>query len=297
VREEAVATTGAGNSHLAAGALVIGALVWGVLWYPYRLLAGQGISGIPASGLTYGVALGLALLFWRPALRGVRLSRGLVAIGLTGAACNLGYVLATLHGEVMRVLLLFYLAPLWTVLLSRWWLGERLSHLGLGVIGLSVAGAATMLWHPEMGMPWPKNGAEWLGLAAGLFFACSNVLSRREQALSVEAKSTAMFAGALVVSGGLLLLGTDRLLWPSSGVAWAWLLGVGVVLMLVNRVVQYGLHHIAANRAIVILLSELIFAALSSWLLAGETMGPLEWIGGSMIAAASLFSSRIEAES
>jgi drug/metabolite transporter (DMT)-like permease len=42
----------------------------------------------------------------------------LLLIALVAGGCNLGYVLATVHGEVMRVLLLFYLAPLWTVLLA-----------------------------------------------------------------------------------------------------------------------------------------------------------------------------------
>ena len=137
--------------------------------------------------------------------------------------------------------------------------------------------------------------AEWLGLASGFFFACSNVLSRRAQALSIEVKSVAMFVGALVISGALLLTGWGSMQWPQSGASVLWLLGIGVILMLVNRVVQFGLHHTAANRAIVILLSELVFAAISAWLLAGETMGAREWLGGAMIAAASLLSTRLEA--
>lgn len=295
MREEAARRGNGRRTHLAVGALLTGALVWGVLWYPYRVLAGLGISGIAASALTYAVALALALVFWRRALAALRPSWLLAAIGLAGAACNMGYVLATLHGEVMRVLLLFYLAPLWTILLARWWLGEQLGVWGLAVVGLSLGGAATMLWHPAMGLPWPRNGAEWLGLASGFFFACSNVLSRRAQALSIEVKSVAMFVGALVISGALLLTGWGSMQWPRSGAGVLWLLGIGVILMLVNRVVQFGLHHTAANRAIVILLSELVFAAISAWFLAGESMGAREWLGGAMIAAASLLSTRLEA--
>lgn len=284
------------NNRLAVAALITGAFVWGVLWYPYRLLVGFGVDGIQASGITYAIAFALALIFWRHSLSKLRPSWLLLAIALSGAVCNLGYVLATLYGEVMRVLLLFYLAPLWTILLSRLWLGERLGRVGVGVVGLSLVGAVTMLWHPDLGLPWPKNGAEWLGLAAGFFFACSNVLSRRAQELSVEVKSTAMFAGALLVSAPLAASGLGSLSWPAPGPVWLLLLGVGVTLMLVNRVVQYGLHHTPANRAIVILLSELIFAALSSWLLAGESMGLREWVGGGMIAAASLFSVRMDGD-
>ena len=184
------------NSRLAVWSLLAGALTWGVLWYPYRVLASQGVGGVLASVLTYAVALALALLIWHRQLGPVRPSGLLLAIGLSGAACNLGYVLATLHGEVMRVLLLFYLAPLWTVLLARLWLGECLNRVGAGVVALSVVGAATMLWHPELGLPWPKNGAEWLGLGAGVLFACANVLSRKAESISIAQKSTAIFAGA-----------------------------------------------------------------------------------------------------
>ena len=68
------------------------------------------------------------------------------------------------------------------------------------------------------------------------------------------------------------------------------LLLLGVLLLVINLVVQYGLTHTAANQAIVIFLFELVVAALSSWLLAGETLGTRDWLGGAMIIAASLFS-------
>ncbi len=49
---------------------------------------------------------------------------------------------------------------------------------------------------------------------------------------------------------------------------------------MINLVVQYGLTQTPANHAIVIFLFELVVAALSSWLLAGEAMGLKEWLGG-----------------
>jgi len=67
-------------------------------------------------------------------------------------------------------------------------------------------------------------------------------------------------------------------------------------LLAVHLVVQYGLTHASANRAIVILLSELVVAALASWLLAGEYMGLKEWAGGALIVLASLFSGHMEKE-
>lgn len=283
------------SGRLAAiGSLLAGATVWGLIWYPYRKLEAAGLSGTMATVLTYAAALCLAIpIFWRQ-LRSARVDGWLVAIALSAAGCNLGYVVAMVHGEVMRVLLLFYLAPLWTVLLARLLLAEHLTGTGAGIIALSLSGAAVMLWRPDLGAPWPRVGAEWLGLLAGFLFALSNVLIRRVSQHSIEIKSVAVFAGVIVVGlvaaagEGPVVLGN-----PSAGV-WAMVGALGLVLLAINLVVQYGLTRVAANRAVVIFLFELVVAAMAAWWLAGETMGPREWLGGSMIVSASLFAARLE---
>lgn len=278
-------------------ALVAGAVVWGTIWYPYRVLASWGVGGVWATTLTYFVALVAGAFVFRRSLRETRWGWALVGIALASGVCNAGYVLATIHGVVMRVLLLFYLAPLWTILLSRLLLGERMNAAGWMIVALSLAGAATMLWHPEYGVPLPAAGAEWLGLLAGFMFALSNVLIRRAKAFSIEVKSQVVFIGGVVVGSTLLLAGVEPSGAPPPDVRWAaagLLLMIGFVLLVINPVVQYGLMGVPANRAIVILLSELVFAAISSWWLAGEMLGPREWLGGAMIAVASLLSARME---
>lgn len=282
------------GSAAAVAALFAGATVWGLVWYPYRLIEAAGMSGLLATTLTYAVALGLGLALFYRQLRGVRVDRWLVAIAIASAGCNLGYVLAVLHGEIMRVLLLFYLAPLWTVLLARLLLNERLTRAGLAVVALSLTGATIMLWHPETGLPWPRQGAEWLGLGAGFMFALSNVLIRRADHYSIALKSMAVFAGIVLIGLlGILLL--EPVAVPAaSGRVWALLLAVGVVLLVINPVVQYGLARVAAGRAIVIFLFELMVAAFASWWLADEVMDAREWLGGALIVAASLFSAKLE---
>jgi drug/metabolite transporter (DMT)-like permease len=105
-------------------------------------------------------------------------------MGLAIGWSNLAYVLAILQGEVMRVLFLFYLAPLWTVPLAHFILGERLDRAGFGVMGLAFCGAMVMLWKPDLGVPWPTSRAELLGMAAGFLFALGNVLVRKLHGLS-----------------------------------------------------------------------------------------------------------------
>ena len=282
------------ETRVAVSALVCGALVWGLIWYPYRILRDSGVDGVVASTATYGVALVLGLLFFRHALGKFVPSWTLFWLGLAAGACNLGYVLATLSGEVMRVLLLFYLAPLWTVVLSRVLLGERLNRFGFFVVALSLAGALTMLWQPRIGLPVPQDSADWFGLGAGFSFALFNVLSRRAHSVSIELKSLAAFFGVVLLGLLLLLAGVGHVQMPSANSAWVLIAVIGCVLLMANLIVQYGLARVAANRAIVIMLSEVGFAALAAWLLAGEAPGLREWAGGAMILAASFFSGEIE---
>lgn len=282
------------SNPIALSALLTGALVWGLIWYPYRVLEGAGLGGVAASVATYGVALGVAILAFPVHWRTLRPTPVLVAFALSVGACNIAYVLAMLQGEVMRVLLLFYLAPLWTVGLSRLILGERLNRVGALVMLLSLGGAVAMLWR-DSGLPLPVSGAEWLGLASGFLFALGNVLSRRAAQVPEEARSLAMFLG--VVAIGLLALPWEARSFPSSP-AWmemVLILILGLVLLAGNVAAQYGFSHISANRAAVILLLEPVVAALGAWFLAGEAVGAREWLGGGLIACASLLSGQVEA--
>jgi drug/metabolite transporter (DMT)-like permease len=285
------------NKLSAVLGLLTGALVWGLIWYPYRVLDASGASGLHATLITYALALGLSLLLFRRQLAPVLRPDGiLVLIALTSGWTNLAYVLGMVHGEVMQVLLLFYLAPLWTVLLARLLLGERPGLTGVLIVLLSLAGAATMLWEPGFRIPIPHTRAEWFGLSAGLTFALSNVLIRKAAHHPIPVKSTAAFVGVTVIALAMLPLeGGPAAGWQAFAAGTAlWMLPtLGLVLLATNVAVQHGLNNLSANQAIVILLAELVVAAVSAYFLAGETMRWNEWAGGAMIVAATLLSGRL----
>ncbi len=276
-----------------AWALLAGAALWGVLWYPYRLLARAGIDGLWSTFFTYGLTLLLgALLFPRHARVLRRIPPLALLMGLAIGWSNLAYVLGILEGEVMRVLLLFYLAPLWTVPIARVVLHEKLDRSGFVVMALAFAGAMTMLWHPQTGFPWPSARAEWLGLAAGLLFALGNVLVRKLAAMTDAEKSIVIWAGVTVAALIHLpasALGAERA-WSLAWDEGVLIAGIAVALVGMGLLLQYGLSRIPANRAIVILLFELVVAAIAAYYLSGETLRLQDWIGGALIVSASLAS-------
>jgi drug/metabolite transporter (DMT)-like permease len=276
-------------------ALVFNAFTWGVSWWPFRQLEQRGLHPLWATALIYALALLFISLRWPRAWRQLWRAPALwvlvLASGTTNAAFNWGVTI----GDVVRVVLLFYLMPLWAVLLARLLLGERLTALAAVRVALACCGAAIVLWPQDGGWPLPRNLAEGLGLLGGLAFALNNVMLRREAHQPEMARALAMFLGGAVVAGtlgGLLgLLGASAAVpWPPAPQA-DWVLGaiaLGVWFLLGNLALQYGAVRLSANATAVVMVTEVLFASASAVALgAGRLSLPL-LVGGALIVAAAL---------
>ncbi|MGC4095665.1 MAG: DMT family transporter [Nitrospira sp.] len=277
--------------------LLFAAAMWGLIWYPYRLLQDAGSGGVATTFLTSLIPLVMTLTFtWRHLLTARAHLVWLAVMALAAGWANMAFVLAVIEGEVMRVVLLFYLAPVWTVFFARALLGEMLTLCGWAIMVFSFAGALVMLWPADGGLPLPNNHAEWIALSAGVSFALANVITRKIDKADHWAKALAVWAGVCVVAG----IATKFVAQPFAFLATInthtvlMLLGVGLCTGAMTLAVQYGLSHTLANQAIIIFLFELVVAALSSWWWANETLNLQEWMGAAMIITSSLFSGRLE---
>ena len=291
-----------------AWALTLNALVWGTSWWPLRQLAERGLHPLWATAIIYAVAATVILLLRPGALAQLRRTPALwvlmLAAGTTNAAFNWGVV----AGDVVRVVLLFYLMPLWTVLFARALLREPITpQAGVRVL-LALLGAAVVLWPPGSGwrgMPWPGSLPDWLGVVGGASFALNNVMLRREAGRPPQALALAMFLGGAGLAGALALLLTAAPMAASltasvaaAAVPWPPAPQLGsVVLVLVmaslflvgNLSLQFGAARLAANVTSVVMLTEVVFAAGSAaWLGGGELTGQSLFGGGLIFVAALL---------
>jgi len=276
--------------------LLLAATLWGVVWYPLRLLEAAGLDGLWSTLVSYAATLAVTLwVFVRDRRLIVANALPLVVLGVTAGWCNVSFIMAVLHGTVVRVLLLFYLSPFWAVCLGWLLLGERPDRRSLLVFVIAVAGALVMLWNDRLGVPWPREPADWLAVSSGFAFALSNVYVRRLQGVSVWLKSASNWAGVLLVALCWIVFSQA----PSPEVGAGVYLGAvalglcGFLLMTVS--VQYGVTRMPVHRSAVILLFELIAGALSSLLLTDETVLPREWAGGGLIIVAAWLAARIHA--
>jgi drug/metabolite transporter (DMT)-like permease len=278
---------------LAAFALTFNAFAWGTSWWPFRQLEARGLHPLWSTVLIYALCCA-AIVLARPRafaqlMRTPALWVVVLASGMTNAAFNWGVVI----GDVVRVVLLFYLMPVWAVLLARWLLGERLTMRACARVLLALVGAAIVLWPPAGGWPLPASLPDWLGLVGGFAFALNNVMLRREAShCSDESRALAMFVGGALVAGTLvtLLAANGRAPWPpAADIGWIVIVVLlGSVFLLSNLALQYGAARLPANVTAVIMLTEVLFAAASALVLgAGKLTTPL-LLGGTLILIAAL---------
>lgn len=273
--------------------LLFAAAMWGVIWYPLRLLEEAGLGGLWATLVMYGVASIVGL--WLMRGRWCELRRHpwlLVVLMLSNGWCNVAFILAVLDGQVVRVILLFYLSPVWSILLGMVILGERPDRVATITLVLALLGAAVMLWEPSMGMPWPRDASEWLAISSGMGFALANVMVRKLQDVSVPVKTAVTWFAVTLLA--LVWLSISGLSLPEASfvtVGYAAMLGLfGVVLM--TLAVLYGVTHMPISRSAVILLFEVVVGAVSSLLLSNEVIQAVEWFGGGLIVLAAYLSTR-----
>ena len=286
------------HSKLPIIALLLGSTIWGLIWFPFRVLNHAGIGGEHATTITYFFALMLGLVIFRSSLTIHKIFNGdaklLLWIAVFAGIANIAYILGVIHGEIMRVLLLFYLAPLWTIFFARFLLNERLSLHGYFVIALSLSGAAFILWQPGQTFPLPQSYSDWMGLLGGFMFALVNVLVRKDQSHDIALKSIAIWLGITLVGLACSLNLSESFNFTDISLGlWSLLLIVGLLMFVASIALQYGLTYTPANQAVVIMLFELVVAAIAAYFLANEAMTSREWIGGLMIISAALFSSKV----
>ena len=282
---------------LAAAALVFNAFSWGVSWWPFRWIASQGLHPLWSTTMIFAFAVAVLSVArpkaWAELLRTPSLWVLVLASGTTNACFNW----AVTTGDVVRVVLLFYLMPLWAVMLARLLLGERLTQLaGLRVL-MALAGAAIVLWPAEgSGWPLPQTLPEWLGLLGGFSFALNNVMLRHQAHRTEGARALAMFAGGTLVAGTLaLLLGAQGLVLAPPPPAWGWMLGaLGLALwfLLANLALQYGASRLPANATAVVMISEVFFASASAVVLGAGHLDATLLAGGTLIVIAALLAAR-----
>ena len=273
--------------------LLFSASMWGLSSLPLKAFAEYGLSGPLLACVAFGFAgvLGLPLLLreyrqWRHSLA------MLVLLALVGGWGNTAYVTALVQGEVVRVMLLFYLLPAWSVLGGRVFLGERISLRRGSAVALALTGAFLVVGG-FAAFDAPLTLADLMAVTAGLAFAGNNIIARHAQGIPTASKTVVVFLGCAVLALPLTLMVSGRdaagLLLDLTPAVLGWLVAYSIGwLALVTATWQWSVSRMEAGRAGVISIAELVVALLAATLVGGETMTVLECVGAVVIALAAI---------
>lgn len=273
--------------------VAIGAL-WGLYWMPLRQLE----ATLPAGPwLTLG-ALVLACLVLAPAawrgryrLRAAR-NRALASLALGGASFAL-YSDGLLYGHVAVVILMFYLTPIWSTLIARFWLGWRVSWWRYAAIACGLVGIALVLRGSHGGLPLPHGLGDWLGLASGLLWAIASTgIHVHSRTRPGETNFVFCLGGAAMALLLALVLGSGEL--PAvEPVAWAralaWTLLIGGFWWALSLTAfMWATQALEPARVGILLMSEVVVGAISAAVLAEEPFGPLMAAGAVLVIVAGV---------
>jgi len=269
--------------------LVGSSILWGLSWLALKAIDASGVDGVMQIFLSYGI---LALLLTPLLLKHVKSlwghKREVFLIALFGGGANLAFTYAIINGEVIRVMVFFYLLPIWGVLGGKIFLKESIDIWRfLGVV-LAIVGAFIILGGFDA-FSAPPSWIDLIALLSGLFFALNNLLFRAAQDLPVLSKVTIMFIGCFLLSGVFLFGSEKEISFILSSESWMMIFAYSIFWLLIANIgSQWGVTHMEAGRSSIIIILELITAVISAALLAGERMSNIEYIGGTFILGASL---------
>ena len=241
---------------------------------------------------SFSATLFLSFFIYRPnSFRSLRL-RDFWIYALFGGITNISYVLAVINGELVRVMLLFFLSPVWTIPLSLILLKERLYFKNLIAALLSLMGAYIVLWQENFSIL-NINDSDIYAIIGGIGFAFTNVLARRFNALTVQDKSYAIWVGVIIIGlVSIFLLPVDDEFSNLNIKAILILIILGLILLFATMIIQIGLTLVEAVRASPIFLFEIVIVGISGYYLANESLQVKDFIGGLFIIFGVLISTR-----
>ena len=265
--------------------------VWGLFWIPLRELEDAGFQGLWIT-VVYFLIPALCLIpvtiwRWKYVKRG-GFQLQLTAI-ISGGALLL-YSTSIVYTDVVRAILLFYLTPVWGIILGRIFLGDKISTPRIIAMILAIIGMLTIFGLGAK-FPLPQNLGDWLGLCSGFMWAIAMVLINKNKNHSTIELTVGFFQWSLILSlFAAVLLSPDSLPSFDKIVPVIPLMLTFMVLLILPGTYAslWGPKYLNPGVVGLLFMTEIVVGAISVAILAGEPFGIREITGVLFIAGASM---------
>lgn len=276
------------NTRLAVLVLFISSTGWGLTWLPIKKLSEMGLDSMHLIFIAFvSGALLLSPWLYKQYPLWKKSIGFMLMIALAGGIANASFQTAIVHGDVIRVMILFYMLPVWSVVGGRIFLKEKIDTMRIISVILCLSGAFIILdvWHTSwQGITW----VDLLAMSSGMGLAATNILFRFTQHVPLLSKVSVMFIGCTMLIGVSLSIFTpDTVLSDNSAIPWAMAYGA-LWLTLITIGTQWAVTQMEAGRSAIIIVMELVVAVASVALMTATELKSHEMIGGLMVISAAI---------
>jgi drug/metabolite transporter (DMT)-like permease len=267
---------------------VVAALLWGIWWIPIRYLESLGLSGAWGSALMNAGAAGAAAI-WMVLMRinpriGIRAALGAALVGVAIST----YSIALTLGDVVRIVLLFYLAPAWSKIIEWAFMGQGWSRVSTLTLTTSLAGAYLVLGGQISLVA--LSLADALALLSGVAWSMGAALIFTGKQVSPATLSLITGLSAMAIGLGFALIGQGARLSQGINLTGAGLgVGFGVLYVLpIIALTLWSAQRLSPAVITFLLTAEILSGVLSAALLLDEPFGWMQLSGASLILFAAM---------
>ncbi len=273
--------------------VIIACLFWGTYWIPLRYIDNNNNASVWPLFLSF---LLLALILIKPLIKSIidiYINKNyffLISCFFAALGISL-YSESLLRGEIAKVVVLFYLCPIWATIFARFILNQpftlkRIFSILLGIIGLEIIVGF------EKGIIFPSTTVEWIALLAGLMWAMSMTLFNLANSTSgVEKTSLTAFLVSLIflllclIPGGRNLVVSNNLLIIHP--IYIWILLFAFIWLLPSILLTYfSVEILDPGRINILLAFEVAVGFISAALFTNEIIGVKEYLGALFVISA-----------
>lgn len=265
----------------------VSALMWGLWWIPVRWIESMGLSGAQAGilcNLGAAIAIGGYMIVARVHPRiGARTVMGAALIGMAFAAYSVAFTLS----DVVRVILLFYLAPAWSKIIEWAFMGQRWRATSSLTLALSLCGAYLVIGG-DISLS-SINLGDALALLSGVAWAVGAALVFTGPKSTTSALTLATVVWAMLLSLAFAWGMGEAMPTATSMPALGKSLAVGAIYLLpVLGVTLWSAQRLPPSLLSFLFTLEIVAGVLSGALLLDEPFGLYRLSGGVLIIAAAL---------
>ena len=272
--------------------VIISCLFWGTYWVPLRFIDNANNSSvwpIAISFLLLSVIIGKKI---KKFLKKIIIEKNyFFLLGCFFAALGIGlYSESLLRGEIAKVVVLFYLAPIWGTILAKFILKQsfglnRILSIILGLIGLEIIVGI------EKGILLPSSVVEWIAIFAGISWSIGMTFFHlAKKTSSIEKTSVTGFIAAILFILFCLMPGGRTLDFPialmNTNIIYFWIIFFSFFWLLPSILLTYfSVEILDPGRINILLAFEVVVGFISAALLTNEIIGIRELLGAIFVVS------------